>query len=56
MDLIFPHYGFTRVPVGEIEDAIAESSEDSVNYEEVDTRNLLLEHFHQQSYSEKNGN
>ena len=46
MDLIFPHYGFTRVPVGEIEDAIVESSEDSVIFEDVDTAQILLEQFH----------
>ena len=46
MDLVFPHYGFTRVPVGEIEDAVAESSEDSVIYEDVDTAQILLEQFH----------
>ena len=42
LDLILPAYGMTRNPVGEIEELEAESSDDSINYDEVDTTKKLI--------------
>ena len=42
LDMIFPVHGLSRNPIGEIAEIDVESSDDSVNYEEVDLSNKLL--------------
>ena len=42
LDMILPAFGMSRNPIGEIAEIDVESSDDSVNYEEVDLSNKLL--------------